>query len=73
VTDRWTIAVGDNFEFDIVPAGPRDGLINGVYPTKLDALEAVSTKLGQTRLRLTYEISRANRLIRQEKRRRRPA
>ncbi len=68
----WTIAMGDWPHFDIEPASPNarsphsDESLNGVHPTRLDAIEQVVADFEATRRALGEQIARAKRMRRAE-------
>lgn len=69
MTERWTVAMGDNFHFDIVKAEPRgdepfgtDADLNGTYETKLAALEYHIACQNDTRAALMHHLARAKRM-----------
>jgi hypothetical protein len=68
---QWTIAISDEFHFDIVPVRERrdgsfgsDADLNGSFPTKLAALEELITEHEKTRAAVSKQIARAKRMCR---------
>lgn len=67
-TEGWTIAINDWPSFDIVNARPgergthSDEWLNGVYPTRLAAIEQVIDDFERARAKLSEQIARAKRM-----------
>lgn len=66
---QWTIAIGDAFNFEIVPVAPNaegipwsDAGMNGVFATKLEALDDLIAGHEQTRAAVSRQIARAKRM-----------